>query len=137
MRLLLLAPLLLAACAPVNEEVGRSERAAQDRIMLVRGAPETLGHRRLVYQSAAHPSLRGFLRDEGLPDFIAETSSEDRQYMILYYLDSMSAYSCRSRRGTAAPVDVAGPYKMTKRETAVLRELQTNSERDDGDPRED
>lgn len=129
MRSLLLAPLLLTACTPFEEEVGRSERAAQDRIMLVRDAPETLGHRRLVYQSAAHPTLRGFLTEEGLPDFIAETSSEDRQYMILYYLDSMSAYSCRTRRGTSLPVDVAGPYKMTKRETAVLRELQSGSER--------
>jgi hypothetical protein len=137
MKFLLLAPLLLAACSPMNEEVGRSERAAQDRIMLVRNAPETLGHRRLVYQSAAHPTLRGFLRDEGLPDFIAETSSDDRQYMILYYLDSMSAYSCRTRRGATQPVDVAGPYKMTKRETAVLRELQTgNEERQVGPPRE-
>ena len=136
MKLLLLAPLLLAACSPFDEEIGRSERAAQDRIMLVRNAPETLGHRRLVYQSAAHPSLRVFLRDEGLPDFIAETSSEDRLYMILYNLDSMSAYSCRTRRGADLPVDVAGPYKMTKRETAVLRELQNGSEdRGDG-PRE-
>ncbi len=136
MKILLLAPLMLAACSPFNEEVGRSERAAQDRIMLVRNAPETLGHRRLAYQSTAHPSLRGFLRDEGLPDFIAETSSEDRQYMILYYLDSMSAYSCRTRRGATLPVDVAGPYKMTKRETAVLRELQTNSERHADAPKE-
>ena len=132
MKLLLLAPLLLAACSPFDEEIGRSERAAQDRIMLVRNAPETLGHRRLVYQSAAHPSLRVFLRDEGLPDFIAETSSEDRQYMILYYLDSMSAYSCRTRRGADLPVDVAGPYKMTKREPPLLRELQNGSE-DRGD----
>lgn len=136
MKLLLLAPLLLAACSPFDEEIGRSERAAQDRIMLVRNAPETLGHRRLVYQSAAHPSLRVFLRDEGLPDFIAETSSEDRQYMILYYLDSMSAYSCRTRRGTSLPVDVAGPYKMTKRETAVLRELQNGSEGHSDHPQE-
>jgi hypothetical protein len=95
--------------------------------MLVRNSPETLGHRRLVYQSAAHPHLNDFLRREGLPDFIAETSSEDRQYLILYYLDSRNAFACRTRRGTGEEIHFAGPYTMTKSETAVLRQLQGSS----------
>jgi hypothetical protein len=72
--LLLVFPLLLSACGPVGRgwEAGWTERAAQDRIMLVRNAPETLGHRRLVYQSTAHPNLDVFLKEKGLPDFIEE-----------------------------------------------------------------
>jgi hypothetical protein len=129
MKFLLLLPLLFAACGPVGRgwEAGWTERAAQDRIMLVRNAPETLGHRRLVYQSAAHPNLDVFLKEKGLPDFIAETSSDDRQYLILYYLDSKNAFACRTRRGTGTEIDFAGPYSMTERETKVLRDLQKGS----------
>lgn len=129
MKYLLLLPLLLAACTPVRRgwDAGWTERAAQDRIMLVRNAPETLGHRRLVYQSAAHPNLDVFLKEKGYPDFIAETSSDDRQYLILYYLDSKNAFACRTRRGPGEAIDFAGPYTMTDRETKVLRELQENS----------
>jgi len=129
MKSLLLLPFLLATCSPtgVSREAGRTERAAQDRIMLVRNSPETLGHRRLVYQSATHPDLNVFLKDEGLPDFIAETSSDDRQYLVLYYLDARQGWMCRTHRLPNARVHFAGPYSMTKRETAVLRELQSNS----------
>ena len=96
----------------------------------MRNAPETLGHRRLVYQSAAHPDLGVFLKSKGLPDFIAETSSDDRQYLILYYLDSRRAFACRTRRSPGTVIDFAGPYPMTDRETKLLRELQDNSRRD-------
>ncbi|MEM1085451.1 MAG: hypothetical protein AAGI48_15170 [Verrucomicrobiota bacterium] len=111
---------LLASCMD-----GRhwSERAAQDRIMLVRNSPETLGHKRLVYQAASHPDLATFLRNSGEPDFIAETSSESRQYMILYYLDSENAFACRSWRGGEARMEFAGPYPMTEKETELLRKL--------------
>jgi len=127
-----LVPLLLlafVACAPVRRgwDTGWEEHAAQDRIMLVRDVPETLGHRRLVYQSTAHPDLSNFLEGKGFPDFIAETSSDDRQYLILYYLDSRKAFACRTRRLPHTAIDFAGPYPMTKRETEVLRELQSNS----------
>ncbi len=132
MRFLLLLTVLFSSCAPMRRgwEAGWSERAAKDRIMLVRQAPETLGHRRLVYQSAAHPDLGNFLEGKGLPDFIAETSSEDRQYLILYYLDSRKAFACRTRRSHGTVIDFAGPYPMTERETKLLRELQDNSRRD-------
>jgi hypothetical protein len=129
MRLLLLLTLCLTACVPMRRgwDAGWSERAAKDRIMLVRESPETLGHRRLVYQSAAHPGLGDFLRGKGLPDFIAETSSDDRQYLILYYLDSRRAFACRTRRSPGTAIEFAGPYPMTERETRLLRQLQENS----------
>lgn len=132
MRYFLLLTLLLSACAPFGRgwDAGWSERAAKDRIMLVRAAPETLGHRRLVYQSAAHPDLGNFLKGKGLPDFIAETSTDDRQYLILYYLDSRRAFACRTRRSPGTVIDFAGPYPITDRETKLLRQLQENSRQD-------
>lgn len=128
----LLIALHLSACAPVRRgwDAGWSERAAKDRIMLVREAPQTLGHRRLVYQSAAHPDLGNFLKGKGLPDFIAETSTDDRQYLILYYLDSRRAFACRTRRSPGTVIDFAGPYPITDRETKLLRQLQENSRQD-------
>lgn len=122
---LLLLAALLTSCASPN--VHWTERAARDRIMLVRDRPETLGHKRLVYQASSHPDLADFLRKRGEPDFIAETSSDNRQYMILYYLDSRKAFACRSWRDRADDIEFAGPYKMTERETGILRELQERS----------
>lgn len=132
MRYFLLLTLFLSACGPVRRgwDAGWSERAAKDRIMLVREAPETLGHRRLVYQSAAHPDLGNFLKGKGLPDFIAETSTDDRQYLILYYLDSRRAFACRTRRSPGTVIDFAGPYPITDQETKLLRQLQENSRQD-------
>jgi hypothetical protein len=123
------ALLFLPACVPVRHgwDAGWTERAAQDRIMLVRAAPETLGHRRLIHQSAAHPDLGSFLGTRGMPDFIAETSSDDRQYMILYYLDSKRAFAARTRRSAGTAIDFAGPYPMTDREARMLRDLQRES----------
>lgn len=129
MKFAALAALAFASCFPVKQgwDAGWTERAAQDRIMLVRQAPETLGHRRLVYQSAAHPDLGTFLESRGMPDFIAETSSDDRQYLILYYLDSRRAFACRTHRSSGSGIDFAGPYQMTERETKTLRDLQRES----------
>lgn len=129
MRFSALLCLVLAACAPARRDwdAGWSERAAKDRIMLVRQSPETLGHRRLVYQSAAHPDLGAFFHDKGLPDFIAETSSGDRQYLILYYLDTRRAFRCSTRRRLGARIEFAGPYPMTDRETTLLRDLKRGS----------
>ena len=121
---LALIPLLLASCGD-----GRhwTERAAQDRIMLVRQSPETLGHKRIAYQAAYHPDFAKFLESSGEPDFIAETSSDSRQYMILYYLDAKNAYACRSWRGSQQKMEFAGPYPMTKKETELLKKLKANS----------
>jgi hypothetical protein len=117
---LFLVPLMLVSCMD-----GRhwSERAAQDRIMLVRSNPETLGHKRIVFQATAHPDFAKFLRTSGEPDFIAETSSDSRQYMILYYLDNEKAFACRSWRGSRQKMEFAGPYPMTKKETELLKKL--------------
>ncbi|WP_193212191.1 hypothetical protein [Luteolibacter marinus] len=129
MRLLMLVPFLLVACGPVRRgwDQGWSAHAAQDRIMLVRQEPETLGHRRLVYQSTDHPDLGAFLGKRGFPDFIAETSTDDREYLILYYLDSRRAFACRTHRGAGKAIDFAGPYPMTERETNLLKDMKRNS----------
>jgi len=122
--LLAICLLALASCGP---RIHWTERAAHDRIMLVKDTPPTLGHRRLLYQSTRHPDLARFLHTNGEPDFIAETSSDDRLYLILYYLDPKRAYACRSWRDRPDGIEFAGPYPMTEHETEILLELRDGS----------
>jgi hypothetical protein len=128
-RLLALLPLVLASCGPVGRGFsdGWTERAAKDRIMLVRNEPETLGHRRLVHQSMDHPDLNQFLHLKGQPDFIAETSSDDRQYLILYYLKDTNAFAGRSKRMPGASMEFAGPYSITHREVKLLGQFKSQA----------
>lgn len=120
----LLAAAVLASCAG---PVGRAERAAQDRIMLVREQPATLGFRRLKMQASTHPDLARFLSRKGLPDFVVETTSGDRQYFIFYYLGARNAYACRSWRHWNQEVEFSGPYDITAKEVDLLETLKRNS----------
>lgn len=121
-----LIPVLLASCSSPGGWVTSSERAARDRIMLVRENPQTLGHQRLTDQSGAYPDMAKFLASRGAPDFIAETAAGDRRYMILYYLDRQSAFACRTWSGHGA-IEFAGPYDMTDKEQTLLRRLKGGS----------
>lgn len=104
-----------------------TERAAQDRIMLVRDDPPTLGHRRIAYQSTAHPDLGLFIQRKGRPDFIAETSADDRQYLVLYYLEKQNAFVCRSWRNQPNMIMFSGPQDITDKEVELLGELRKNA----------
>lgn len=119
---LLLCSLALVSCVGP----GWSERAANDRIMLVRESPPTLGYHRLVQQSKSHPDLAAFINKRGRPDFVAETHSDDRHYMILYFLEAKSAYAARTWRGQSV-IEFAGPYPITKQETKLLGDLKRDS----------
>jgi hypothetical protein len=120
--LALAASLALGGCAAVGDawEMGRTGAAANDHIMLVRQEPPTLGYRRLVSQSGVYPDLGEFLTQRGEPDFLAETNSSERHYLILYYLDKREAFSCRTRAPRTREVEFAGPYPITDREYQTL-----------------
>jgi hypothetical protein len=121
-RFILLAAFLpwLASC---GNRMHWTERASQDRIMLVAEHPPTLGYKRIAHQVESHPDLGSFLRRRGNPDFIAETSSDDRQYLILYYLTRKQAYACRTWRDQPDIIEFAGPYDITSKEVEILRSL--------------
>jgi hypothetical protein len=127
-RLLLTACACLAACgcATVSDAwlTGWTDAAANDRIMLVRAQPATLGHQRLARQSRLYPDLAEFLQFKGWPDFLAETSNDGQHYLILYYLDRTEAWAGRTRRSARQVMEFAGPYPITPREKRMLRDLQ-------------
>ncbi len=100
-----------------------THRAARDQIMLVSENPPTLGHQRLVSQSAVYPELKLFLSSRGEPDFLAETSNDGLRYFILYFLDRGQAFAARTRREAERTLEFAGPYPMTDREKEMLGEM--------------
>lgn len=129
---MLAAVILAGACRPVGDAwvTGWTEAQANDRIMLVRGEPRTLGYRRLVSQSGVYPDLGLFLHQRGLPDFLAESTTGNRHFLILYYLGDRSAFACRAKAPSTRTIEFSGPYPITEREVTVLEDLQRKSKAD-------
>ena len=98
-----------------------------DRIMLVREEPRTLGFQRLVSQSGVYPDLGVFLHVHGMPDFLAESTTENRHFLILYYLGNRCAFACRAKAPSTRVIEFDGPYPITDREYTLLDELKTEA----------
>jgi hypothetical protein len=125
--LCLLGLACLTACAPMEDRL--SAFAAKDSLMRVRENPPSLGHQRVEKLAAEHPNFADFLRKRGgWPEFIAETSNQDRHYTVLYYLKPQVAYLCRSYDSRGSAAEFRGPYPLTKRELKILRDFKKLSD---------
>ncbi len=122
--------LLCASCSQPGSAgyVRRTTSAANDHIMFVRQQPQTFGHQRLNALSSLYPDLALFIRQQGLPDFIAETNKSGNRYLILYYLSSRKAFACRSGPGNSRQVEFSGPYPVTDSEFKTLDAIRKKSE---------
>jgi len=120
---------LVVSCGSIPETlmVTATESQAADHLMLVRAEPETLGFRRLSYQSAVYPDLGGFLRYRGHPDFLAEANNDGRHYMVFYYLKDSQAFASRTLREDPHAITFAGPYAITRGEVRTLQALADRS----------
>lgn len=116
---------LTGSCRPVADAwmTGWTGAQANDRIMLVRQEPRSLGYQRIASQIGVYPDLGVFLKSRGMPDFLAESTTNNRHFLILYYLDAKSAFACRAKAPSTREIEFAGPYTMTARECRLLREL--------------
>ncbi len=129
---------LAGACRPVSDAwvTGWTEAQANDRIMLVRQEPRTLGFQRLESQSGVYPDLGVFLRVHGMPDFLAESTTENRHFLILYYLENRCAFACRAKEPSTRMIEFSGPQPITEREYVLLdglkREAGKNQEKTRG-----
>lgn len=114
--------LLLGNCARFEESwIPGSEAAlAKNQIMLVRKDPPSFGFQRLTTRSALYPDLLWFVKQRGIPDFLAETGDEDWQYFILYYLQPRQAFACRTHHRQRTAIEFSGPYPITDREFRLL-----------------
>lgn len=98
-------------------------------MMLVRQQPDTLGYRRLMAKSQESGDLKYFFEEKGLPDFVAEATSSDREYLIFYYLERRQAFACRRKISGVGNLEFAGPYPMTAGESKMLTEVKKNAEK--------
>ena len=113
---------LLAGCARFDKSwlPGSPAARAKNQIMLVRKDPPSFGFQRLLTRSELFPDLMWFVKQHGIPDFLAETGDEDWQYFILYYLPPRQAFACRSHRAHTPAIEFSGPYPVTDREFRML-----------------
>ena len=113
---------LLGNCARFDASwiPGTTAALAHNQIMLVRKDPPSFGFQRLTTRSELFPDLMWFVKQRGIPDFLAETGDEDWQYFILYYLKPRQAFACRTRHGHRAAIEFSGPYPITNREFRML-----------------
>lgn len=113
---------LLGACSRFDASwvPGSAASLAKDQIMLVRKAPPSFGFVRLMSHSQIYPDLAFFVRQHGIPDFLAETGDQSRNYLILYYLGDRKAFACRTRPQPPGAVEFAGPYPVTPGEYRLL-----------------
>jgi hypothetical protein len=117
-----------SSCARFGEAVVESgmSMVSNNQIMLVRSEPPSFGFQRLAMQARTHADLELFVKQKGLPNFLAETHNRERHYFILYYLAKREAFACRTRAGGQS-VEFAGPYPITDREYQTLDAFRRNS----------
>jgi hypothetical protein len=113
---------LMIGCARFEESgfPGSASSMARNQMMVVRQEPATFGYYRLTSLARIYPDLEFFVGKRGVPDFLAETDSENQDYFILYYLKKREAFACRTHLGRQHSIEFAGPYPITKREFETL-----------------
>ncbi len=107
---------------------GVSPRESGNQMMLVRETPGSLGYRKLMTKSEQCGDLKIFISEKGLPDFVAEANSSDREYLIFYYLDKHQAFACRSKYRNPSAVEFAGPYAITSGEWKLLTNVKKKAD---------
>lgn len=118
----LAAGILITGCAHEGNTWlrGQETSATDNQMMLIRREPPSTGWVRLEQQAVRHPDVGAFLQMKGAPDFLAESNTGERRYMIFYYLKNRQAFACRMRNGRGGNVEFAGPYPITDREFQLL-----------------
>lgn len=114
---------LSGACPSGKRRMGDRFGPAQanDRIMLVRKEPRTLGFQRLESQSGVYPDLGVFLHVHGMPDFLAESTTANRHFLILYYLENRCAFACRAKEASTRVIEFSGPNRSPSGSICCLR----------------
>lgn len=115
----------LGSCAGFEESglPGSASSMARNQIMPVSAEPESFGHYRLSSLMRIYPELDLFAAKHGVPDFLAETSSDQQHYFILYYLKDRQAFAARTRPPQKHRLEFAGPYPITDSEKRILQDM--------------
>ena len=109
-------------------QVGRTNDAAENRILIIERNPPSMGYSRLSSQRVLHPEFASWLDQMGMPEFMAEKTKDDFHYMVLYYASKGQAYSCRTARHYSSQnLAISGPWKISRREQRILRDFRSDA----------
>ena len=128
--LMAILAVVTVSCGPVSKVWnGAGSAGGRGEMMLVRREPPSYGYQQLQVQEGRYPDLKIFIAQKGLPDFMAETGNQQRQYFILYYLAKRQAFACRSKPASKREIEFAGPYPITDREFRLLNDFRRDRSR--------
>lgn len=108
--------------------VGRTNEAAENRILLIQPHPPSMGYQRLLSQRQLHPEFAEWLDKMGMPEFMAEKTKDDFHYLVLYYASQRRAYCCRTANHyTSQPFEISGPWNISAHELRILQQFRNDS----------
>ena len=124
-----MASLILTGCSAYM--YGYTMVSSMDRYLLVDEATKSLGFKRMEYNMAYNSSLKGFVKEHGLPDFIFEYKNEKgRNGIKMCYVkkDIVYVYGYRSWSSDSLYLKEHRPLteyeKLTYEELIKTRQIQ-------------
>jgi lipopolysaccharide export LptBFGC system permease protein LptF len=113
---------ILTGCASYMH--GYTERKAMDRYLLVNEATESFGYKRMQYNMGYNRSLKGFIEEHGLPDFIFEyKNKKDRGGIKMFYAEKDIVYVYESHSWVANSLYLKKHRPLTDYEKATYEEI--------------
>jgi len=103
---------------------GYTERRAMHRYLMVNEVNENFGFKRMKYNMGYNSSLKGFVKEHGLPDFILEYKNEQRRNGIkMFYVKKDIVYAFEYRTWTPDSLYLKEHRPLTEYEKSTYEEL--------------
>ena len=123
--LLLLTVTILGGCA--GFKYGYTKNRAIDSYLLVDEATESFGFKRMKLNQGYNSSLKGFIKEHGLPDFIYEYENEKgRDSIKMFYVQNDIAYVYESQSWVSNSLALKEYRPLTYYEKLTYEELLKN-----------
>ena len=113
---------LFTGCASYMH--GYTQREAENRYLLVDKNTDSFGYKRMEYNLGYNDSLKGFIEQNGYPDFIYEYENKGgRDSIKLYYVEKDVVYIYESNSWKADSLYLKEYRPLTEYEKATYQEL--------------
>ena len=123
-----MALFILTGCS--SYMLGYTEMRAMDRYLSVNKSTESFGFKRMKYNMGYNSSLKGFIEEHGLPDFIFEyKNKKGRNGIKMFYVKKDIAYVFESQSWMSNSLDLKEHRPLTEYEKLTYEELIKNNNR--------
>jgi len=107
---------------------GYTKRSAMNRYLLVDANTNNFGFERMEYNLGYNRSLKGFVDNHGLPDFIYEyVNEEGRESIKMFYVEKDIVYIYESQSWLADSLFLKEQRPLTKYEKDTYEELKKST----------